>query len=56
MQERLDASSEADEVARCTCFYLIVAEGQTPGLAGPEQQAWVARLNLGRIYCSRTMV
>jgi len=48
-QERLAESGEADQArTQHLGFYLAVAERARPELAGPEQGAWLARLDLER--------
>jgi predicted ATPase/class 3 adenylate cyclase len=48
-QERLTESGEADGVrARHADFYLAFAETAMPELFGPQQSAWLARLDLER--------
>jgi predicted ATPase/class 3 adenylate cyclase len=48
-QERLSESGEADDVrTRHLAFHLTIAEAARPGLAGPEQAAWLMRLDLER--------
>ena len=43
--EKLEESGEADEVqGRHAAFFLAVAEGAEPELAGPQQSVWVERL------------
>ena len=46
-QERLnDAGEEEQARAWHLAFYLALAEKAEPGLVGPEEGAWVARLEL----------
>lgn len=48
-QERLDESGEGEPArARHLAFYLAFAEKARPELVGPEQGAWLARLDLER--------
>ena len=48
-QERLNESGEGDATrARHLAFYLALAEKARPELVGPEQGAWLARLDLER--------
>jgi len=48
-QERLDRSGEASDTStRHLAFFLALAEEARPALAGPEQAAWLARLDLER--------
>ncbi len=44
-RERLEASGEADSLRRAHAdYYLTLAEASLPGLLGPEQGRWMARL------------
>jgi predicted ATPase len=46
-QERLDESGESDVVrTQHVDFYVRLAEGARPGLAGPEHALWLARLDV----------
>jgi len=48
-QERLVAAGEGgDARTRHLAFYLALAEQARPGLAGPDQRAWLAQLDLER--------
>jgi predicted ATPase/class 3 adenylate cyclase len=48
-QERLDESDEGNQVhTRHLAFYVALAESASPKLEGPEQGAWLARLDLER--------
>ena len=48
-QERLDMSGEGDETrSRHVAFYLALVLEASPMLVGPEQPAWLARLDLER--------
>ena len=47
--ERLVESAEGDDArTRHLAFYLALAEKARPGLVGPEQRTWLARLDLER--------
>lgn len=46
-QERLDESGESEAIrTRHLDFYLVLAEGARPGLAGPEHAVWLTKLDL----------
>jgi predicted ATPase/class 3 adenylate cyclase len=48
-QERLNDSGEAEQTrTRHLAFYLALAENARPELVGPQQGAWLARLDLER--------
>src|SRR5437016_6716840 len=48
-RERLDESGEAENArTRHLTFYLALAEKARPELVGPQQGAWLARLDLER--------
>jgi predicted ATPase/class 3 adenylate cyclase len=48
-RERLDESSDGDQTrTRHLAFYVALTEEATPKLNGPEQGAWLARLDLER--------